>query len=355
MFNLENTSLYHDAFLQKGGAEEVAVQWSNTLKIPLTTLAIDQKVKPELSLEPKVLFEFISSKSQLERAFPLLPLLLQLVHSPKDEDIRLVSTTGVAHLIPGFWRKRIVYMHAPTRWIWEKDIYEADRPEYFKIIMNMLRPYFKNYDSSRINDDDILIANSRAGAGKILSSYGRKVPYVYPPLRKMEIEAIKPFFPETFEGFFLTVGRFKGYKNFAHVLHAIESSGARLILVGEGTEIVRSEFAYGVGRISNHELKWLYRNATALIAVALEDFGLTAIEAASNGCPTIAYKHYGYLDSVSDGVSGEFVTPNDVSDLSNKIKAFNPRNYEKQELLRFAQKFSIEKHLQEIERIYNDN
>ena len=355
MLNLENTTLYHDAFLQRGGAEEVAVQWSNALKIPLTTLAIAQKVKPELTLEPKVLFEFISSQKQLEIVFPLLPLLMQFVESPKDEDIRLVSTTGVSHLIPGHWRKRIVYMHAPTRWIWEKEIYEVDRPEYFKIIMSMLRPYFKNYDSSRINDDDILIANSRAGADKIFASYGRRVPYVYPPLRKIDVEPIKPFFPEAFENFFLTVGRFKGYKNFAHTLRAIESTGTKLILAGEGTEIVRHEFAYGLGRISNPELKWLYKNAKALIAVALEDFGLTPIEAASNGCPTIAYKHYGYLDSVCDGVSGEFVTPNDFSALANKIEAFNPTNYVKQELSRFSQKFSIENHLQEIERIYNDN
>ena len=355
MFNSDDTVLFHDAFLQKGGAEEVAVQWSNSLRIPLTTLAIDKKLKPDLALEPKVLLQFVSNQRQMELVFPLLPLLLKFVKGSQNENIRLVNTTGISHLIPGHWQKRIVYMNAPTRWIWEKNTYEADRPQYFKLAMSMLRPYFKNYDSSRLCDDDILIGNSRASADKILSSYGRRVPYVYPPLRKIDAEAAKPSFPKTFEAFFLTIGRFKGYKNFGHALQSIQSSGLKLILVGEGTEVIRDEFAYGLGRISNSELKWLYQHATALIAVGLEDFGLTPIEAASYGCPTIAYEHQGYLDSVSDGVSGEFVTPNDISELALRIKSFDSANYTKQGMIQFAETFSISSHLQQIKQIYEDN
>ena len=50
-----------------------------------------------------------------------------------------------------------------------------------------------------------------------------------------------------------------------------------------------------LGNVDDCELRWLYEHSRALIAPALEDYGLTPLEAASFGTPTLALKKGGYL------------------------------------------------------------
>jgi glycosyltransferase involved in cell wall biosynthesis len=61
-----------------------------------------------------------------------------------------------------------------------------------------------------------------------------------------------------------------------------------------------------LGAVDDNELRWLYANATCLVAAAYEDFGLTPIEAAAFGTPTVALRFGGYMDTVQDGQTGLF-------------------------------------------------
>ena len=58
---------------------------------------------------------------------------------------------------------------------------------------------------------------------------------------------------------------------------------------------------------SDAELRWLYRRCAALVAVSIEDYGLTPLEATSFGRPTVALAAGGYLDTVEPGVNGLLV------------------------------------------------
>ena len=354
VLSLNHANIYHDAFIQRGGAESVVEQWSKFLQITPSALAVNHEIDWDTSGRPKALLNLIKNQKQLESIYPLLPIIEKFftdLHLP--EEIRLVSTTGIAHQLPGNWAKRVVYMHSPTRWIWDKVSFDIDRQLLKVVVANLLRNSFQKFDRSRILENDILIANSTYTSKRIKMIFKRNAKIIFPPVRKILFQETRPKLLDGVD-FFLAVGRNKGYKNLQHAISASQRLGFLLVIVGEGTEMLNGHNHIGLGKVTDAELKWLYMNANALIACSKEDFGLTPIEAAYFGCPTIAYKHLGYLDSVMNGVNGEFVEPDNIESLTEAIKCFNRSHYNTLAMTEFASCFTIEKHLKSIESVLND-
>ena len=152
MVKASTIRIYHDALLQHGGAEKVALSWAKHLDIPLVTFAKGKNFSwtSKTSIIAKV--PFIQSHKMLQFLFPVIPAILKFIKFDVD-DLRLVSTTGLAHYFGGNWRKRVIYMHSPSRWIWNQDEIEKDLSPIVKITMSLLRPFFKKYDLSKIKAD----------------------------------------------------------------------------------------------------------------------------------------------------------------------------------------------------------
>jgi len=71
--------IYHDAFLQHGGAEKVAISWSKYLDCPIIAIAKGRKFS---WTSDAMIFEkapFIQSHKMLQFLFPLIPLILKLL------------------------------------------------------------------------------------------------------------------------------------------------------------------------------------------------------------------------------------------------------------------------------------
>jgi glycosyltransferase involved in cell wall biosynthesis len=85
-----------------------------------------------------------------------------------------------------------------------------------------------------------------------------------------------------------------------------------LIVAGAGAKkkIVRKYGKTGLvefkGRVSDDEALLLYSSAKALLFPGIEDFGIIPVEANAAGCPVIAYRDGGVLDSVFENVTGFF-------------------------------------------------
>ena len=58
--------------------------------------------------------------------------------------------------------------------------------------------------------------------------------------------------------------------------------------------------------IDDAKLRWLYDHSLALVAASHEDYGLTPLEAATFGRPSIVLRAGGFLDTVRHGVTGLF-------------------------------------------------
>ena len=58
--------------------------------------------------------------------------------------------------------------------------------------------------------------------------------------------------------------------------------------------------------LSDAQMRWAYARASRLVAPSHEDFGLTPLEAAAFGVPTVALRGGGYLDTIVEGRTGLF-------------------------------------------------
>jgi glycosyltransferase involved in cell wall biosynthesis len=336
--------IYHDALLQKGGAEQVASLWAAAFNAKLNVLAKSKYYSSDLDFSTNVIFPWIRTQRSLELIYPFLPLTYFFTKKNPSR-IRLVSTTGVAHQIPGRWGKRILYIHSPARWIWDKESFDINRKKIEILLANVLRPIFRFYDRKSIRSGDVLLVNSNATREKVARVYSRDSNVVFPPVVPKSLAARKVKLPSNFSKFYLHVGRVRGYKGLDFLIQAFQSSKYKLILVGESTEKFRTDCIIGLGFVNASELRWLYENAQALIAVSREDFGLTPVEASLYGCPTIAFRHLGYLDSVREGVSGKFVIPYDIKDFQLALSNHRKENFSKLPMQEFAREFSLESHI----------
>lgn len=83
-----------------------------------------------------------------------------------------------------------------------------------------------------------------------------------------------------------------------------------------------------LGRVDDNDLIALYRLSDLFIFPVISDpydiegFGMVAIEAASNGTPTIAFNSGGISDSVCDNISGKLIQPNDYLMLANTVNSY---------------------------------
>jgi glycosyltransferase involved in cell wall biosynthesis len=95
--------------------------------------------------------------------------------------------------------------------------------------------------------------------------------------------------------FYLVVGTLAQHKNLTEPVMAVAESGRTVVIVGaSGNQQVFSRsssltgHAIAAGRLTDAELAWLYRNASALIVPSkYEGFGLPPLEAQTLECPVV--------------------------------------------------------------------
>jgi glycosyltransferase involved in cell wall biosynthesis len=125
------------------------------------------------------------------------------------------------------------------------------------------------------------------------------------------------------------------YKNVDIAIAAVKATAnLRLTVAGDGPERSRLEQLAGqsgrirfVGRVGDPELRWLYRHCSALVASSYEDYGLSPLEAASFGRPTVALRAGGYLDTVVDGQTGAFFDSPTAESIRSALERFDSDDY----------------------------
>jgi glycosyltransferase involved in cell wall biosynthesis len=128
-------------------------------------------------------------------------------------------------------------------------------------------------------------------------------------------------------GYVLTVSRSRGYKNTAVVCQALaRRPESTLVVLGGLPSGTWPSNIVGLKDLSDAQLRWVYANCSALVAVAQEDFGLTVPEVCSFGRPVVAWRAGGYLDTVADGINGVFIdepTPEHILDGLDRLVAIS--------------------------------
>ena len=182
-------------------------------------------------------------------------------------------------------------------------------------------------------------------ADAIRATYGLEAEVLPPPPAltsdgpEREVLGLEP-------GYFLCIARLLPYKNVQVIAEAVGLvPGARLMIVGDGPARSDIETAAGpnvrfLGQVDDATLRWLYRNSLALVSASFEDYGLTPLEAASFGRPSVVLRSGGFLDTVVDGLTGTFFDEPVVDHVAQAMKIAAEQTWDEDELRAHAEKFS---------------
>ena len=182
---------------------------------------------------------------------------------------------------------------------------------------------------------------------------------IYPPvsLPKSEIRN-----PKSEKDYYLIVSRIVGAKGLELAIAAAEKMGFKLKIAGSTVSYYSEYKNYSnedkdiqfLGQVTDAELVNLYANAKAFLALSRdEDFGITPVEAMSQGTPVIAFNGGGYRETVVQNKTGLLFDDYSVDGLISAIKQFNNLTINPQDCITQAQKFGKERFKREIINFVN--
>jgi len=161
-------------------------------------------------------------------------------------------------------------------------------------------------------------------------------------------------------GFVCCVSRLLPYKNVDAVVDAFCSlREEQLVVVGSGPDeqslrLRASNNVTLLGRVTDEQLRWLYANADLLVAASHEDYGLTPLEAATFGKPSVVLRWGGFLDTVQPGETGMFFETPTVEAIAAAIRDARTHRWDSVAIRAHADAFAEPRFIDRIREIVNE-
>ncbi|MFI7484327.1 glycosyltransferase [Kocuria sp. M1R5S2] len=343
----------HDYLTQRGGAERVVLAMHRAFPgAPIYTTFYDPDLTFPEFRDATVITSPLNCIAPLRRnvraALPLLPFIVSAVRVPGD--VVLTSSTGWAH---GFRTRgrQLVYCHSPARWLYLSRQYLGGplwkTPRGWAL--GILRPFLVLWDRRAAARPEAYVCNSRVVEQRIRKVYGREAPVLHPP-HSFDTTGDQTPIPEAAShmhtgDFFLMVSRLLPYKNVQVAAEAFRSLPENLLIIGNGP--LRDELRRNAPRnvviasdVTDAQMRWAYARARAVLAPSYEDFGITPLEGAAYGKPTIALRAGGYLDTVVENTTGVFMEMVDVESIREAVRDFRPETWDADAIMTHARSFS---------------
>jgi glycosyltransferase involved in cell wall biosynthesis len=322
----------HDYLTQRGGAERVVLAMARAFPLaPIHTSVYEPDLTYEAFADCKVLTTALNRVGLLRRNHRLGLGLYAPAFSRLeiDADLVICSSSGWAHGVRTDAPK-LVYCHTPARWLWATDDYKQGLSRVTDAVLGLLDRPLRSWDRRAALGADRYIVNATVIRDRVRHAYGIDAEVLHPPPgldplgNHTPLQGIEP-------GFALVVSRLLPYKRVDLAISAMRRATDRLVIIGSGPDEARLRAMAGpnvsfLSGLDDAQLRWAYANASALVAMSKEDFGLGPLEAASMGTPTVAIGAGGYLDTVIHGDTGVLIpepTAASVHGGLNDLEALN--------------------------------
>ncbi|KKP77919.1 MAG: Glycosyl transferase group 1 [candidate division WS6 bacterium GW2011_GWF1_35_23] len=246
----------------------------------------------------------------------------------------------------------------PPRSLWDNELnVRGSKLRWlYRPLSRVLNTRLRIWDWSISRRVDYWTANSKYVAQKIKKTYGKDATVIYPGIVKEDFKKVdvrkKYSLPKKFV---LVVSRLYDYKRIDWAINACKETNTNLVIIGEGPDLKylkkiakRDKRITFLGFVPDPERNAFFKEAEVLLFCGVEDFGLVPVETMSHGTPVLAYKEGGVLETVKEGVTGEFFR--NEKELSNLLKNFNKRRYNEQNIISQAEKFTETKFLNNLEQ-----
>ena len=355
-------AIAHDYLTQRGGAERVVLSLMRAFPgAPVhTTLYDPAGTYPEFA-DADVRTSALNRVGLLRRdhrlALPFLAPASSRIHI--DADVVIASSSGWAH---GFTTtgRTVVYCHNPARWLYQTEEYlggSAWRSPLGPPLLAM-RPVLRRWDQRRAAEVDVYLANSRVVQQRIAATYGRDAELLPPPHGVDPSDPQEPIaeLADWDAGYALVVSRLLPYKNVDAAIDAVRGTDHRLVVIGRGPEEARLRATLPdnvrmLSGLTDDQLRWAYAHASVLVAPSHEDFGLTPLEAAAFGVPTVALRGGGYLDTIIEGETGSFFDRPEAGEIRSVLDHATSTSWHPDVLRHRAEQFSADRFMQRIRAI----
>lgn len=273
-------------------------------------------------------------KSHRILSLPFYPYCFETLNFNEYRFVFSISSSFAKSVITRPGTVHISYVLTPMRYIW---LY----PDYYtnscikKIAASSYMAYLKKWDFVAAQRPDNLISISQTVASRCRNYYHRYSDVIYPPFDEEYWNqiAIRAKVPNITSNYFLIVSRLEPYKSIDLVIRVFNKLKKNtLVIIGEGSQErslkkISSGNIRFLKRLTDQELIGYYRHAQALIMPQEEDFGYTALEAQFFGCPVIAFRKGGAVETVIEGKTGIFFDRQDEISLRNAIERYHTISY----------------------------
>lgn len=322
----------HDWLVVSGGAEKVTREILKTFDADVFALIdfLDDEDRDFILGGKRANTSFIQhlpfAQKYYRNYLPFFPSAIERLDL-SSYDLIISASYAVAKGV----RKRagqvhICYIHTPMRYAWlrEDEYLQDHRMSGVKAwIVRRVLQRLRAWDWKTNADVDHFIANSSNVARRVRELYGREAEVLIPPV---DTERFKLYEGE--REHFVSASRLVPYKRVDRVIDAFRSMPDRILIIsGDGPDRARLERSAPanvrfLGHLPQPDLIALLQRSRALITAADEDLGLTPLEAQACGTPTIALRKGGYLETVTEGVSGIFFDTDNPADITRAVERF---------------------------------
>lgn len=363
-------ALVHDHLTTFGGAERVLFALHNMFpSAPIYTLFYKQNVVDAYFPSTEIKTSSLQKLPQflLRRFYWISFLAIPAIENFNfsNYDIVISSSAFFAKgIITDHKTIHISYCHTPTRYLWER---EEHKRNIFRKFTDILGTHIlRLWDFNAASRVDYFIANSKYTKKRISKYYKRDAFIVYPPVDIDFIEqgdksgafAKKAILEKLPDKFFLIVSQLRKYKNIDVAIQAFNKLKYPLVIVGEGPLLKKLKQQAGeniiiLGRQPDDIVEYCYQNCYAYIHPVNDDFGISPVEAMLFGKPVLAYRSGGALESIVEGVSGEFFNDLHPAVLADGVRRLNENyaTYNDFLIKSIANRFNKERFQDEFRRV----
>jgi glycosyltransferase involved in cell wall biosynthesis len=252
--------------------------------------------------------------------------------------------------------RHISYTYTPMRYAWS-DLNLDGTHSRKNPMLDLVMDRFRSWDKTAASRVHEFAAIAHGIADRIQSAYQREARVIYPPVETERFSARRQR-----GNYFVTLSRLVPHKRIDLVIEAFTRIGLQLKIIGDGPQRRKLQKRAApniefLGYQSEEAVAQLLGNARGFICAAEEDFGIAIVEAQAAGCPVIAYKGGGALETVIDEITGVYFQEQSAESLIEAIQRFeaSAHCFRVNDLVQNAQRFSKARFLEEFRKIVENS
>jgi glycosyltransferase involved in cell wall biosynthesis len=309
---IQRVALVHDFLLDVRGAERVFLAlceiWPQG---DIFTTVYDERGTEGRFAHRNVRSSFLQRLRPSARNFrTLLPLYPAAIESfdLAGYDLVISSSSAWAHAVRTGDAVHVSYCHNPFRYAWsEYDATLAGRDPITRAVLRTVFDRWRRWDRAAAQRPARYVANSAVTQERIAEYFGRDSEIVHPPV---DVDRFSPS-PGTVGDHYAIVSELMSHKQIGVAIEAFNRLRRPLVIIGDGPAARRLQRQAGstitlLGRVPDAVVEQTLQTARAVIVTAVEEFGISAVEAQAAGRPVIARAAGGVQETVIEGETGHF-------------------------------------------------